>query len=85
MLGYLAEMQSLCWVSAISINFYTFQQIWQEFRHFIHVAEKAKYLYTYIRTALNVPNFTDEEQAEIDELETYLEPMHTCNSTGFCR
>lgn len=74
MLDHLAIVCALCRVSSCLTC-----------RYYIHIVEKVKYIYKYIREELGSPNFTAEEQIEYDEIEGYLRPMLECNATGYCR
>lgn len=49
------------------------------------MAEKARYLYEWVKFALGIPSNSDAELKMINEYYTYTDAMKSCRVTGMCR
>jgi len=54
-------------------------------RHYVDLAEKAKYLYDWVRTELSYPAYISSEQALVNDYNMYMKPFFECYHTHFCR
>lgn len=52
---------------------------------YVQITEKAKYLFSWLRRALEVPSFSDAETLLINDYEKYIKPMYNCQASGLCR
>jgi hypothetical protein len=52
---------------------------------FLHLSEKAKYLFTWLRQELTIPTFSDTEVKNITDFDSFTNAFRECNATSFCR